>query len=161
MSDSLHSRARQLLAQERVEGLGSADRQWLAAHLEECRNCAASASELSDALRSLRTAPISLPSGLAARTQFRVQLRAQELRERAPHRRVLWTTCMVSWVLGVVSAPYVWHIFEWIGQHTGAPRLLLQIGFGLWWGVPALFAAAAVLIENARHRGASQWRAQG
>ena len=130
MNEQLHSRAQKLIAQERVEGLSSTDRDWLSAHLHECESCSASARELEDALRSLRTEPVPFPSGLAARTQFRVQLRAQELREREPRHRLMWITCGVSWAFGVVSAPFVWRIFEWIGQHTGAPKLALEIGFG-------------------------------
>jgi hypothetical protein len=94
--------------------------------------------------------PIPLPRGLAARTQFRVQLRAQEMRAREPKRRLLWIMCTMSWGLGIATAPYVWQAFEWIGQHTGVPRLVLEFGFGLWWAIPALIAAAVVLMENIR-----------
>jgi hypothetical protein len=30
------------------------------------------------------------------------------------------------------------------------PRLVLEFGFGLWWAIPALFAAAIVILENLR-----------
>jgi hypothetical protein len=157
MSEKLHSRAHKLLAQERVEGLSNSDRDWLSAHLHECESCSASARELESALRALRTEPVPFPSGLAARTQFRVQLRAQELREREPRHRLMWITCGVSWAFGVLSAPYVWRIFEWIGQRTGTPKLALEIGFGLWWAVPAVVAAAVVLMENSRQLSTSAW----
>jgi hypothetical protein len=160
VTTDLHSRAQKLLAQDRIEGLSTSDRDWLSTHLRECESCSASARELENALRTLRTEPIPFPSGLAARTQFRVQLRAQELREREPRHRLMWVTCGVSWAFGVVSAPYVWRIFEWIGQHTGAPKLVLEIGFGLWWAVPALVAAAVVLMENSRQLSTSAWTEQ-
>jgi hypothetical protein len=161
MNSNLHLRAQTLIAQERVEGLSPSDRDWLASHLNECESCAASARELESALRTLRTEPIPFPSGLTARTQFRVQLRAQELREREPRHRLMWITCGVSWAFGVVSAPYVWRIFEWIGQHTGAPKLVLEFGFGLWWAIPALVAAAVVLMENSRQLSSPAWTEQG
>lgn len=150
MSENLHSRAEKLIAQDRVEGITQTERDWLAAHLRECPACAQVAQQTNDALRALRGVPIPLPRGLAARTQFRVQLRAQELREREPKRRLLWVMCTMSWGLGIATAPYVWQAFEWIGQHTGVPRLVLEFGFGLWWAIPALFAAAIVILENLR-----------
>jgi len=100
---------------------------------------------------------VSLPRGLAERARFRLQLRAQEMREREPQRRVLWIMCAVSWALGIATAPYVWQAIEWIGERTGAPRLVLEFGFGLWWAIPALFAAAIVVLENVRQANERDW----
>jgi hypothetical protein len=160
MNENLHSRAEKLVAQERVEGISQSERDWLAAHLRECQSCAQIAQQTSDVLRVLRGMPIPLPRGLAERTRFRVQLRAQELRAREPKRRLLWIMCAMSWGLGIATAPYVWQAFEWIGQHTGAPRLVLEFGFGLWWAIPALFAAAIVIIENLRQANEREWSAR-
>lgn len=157
MNHEMHALAEQLIAKERVEGLAPSEREWLAGHLHECANCAEHARLTADALRSLRTAVIALPDGLASRTQFRVRLRAQELREREPRRVALWLACALSWAFGIVSTPYVWHIFEWIGRETGAPKLLLQLGFGLWWLVPASLAAVILLLGNARQADESGW----
>lgn len=150
MNENLHARAEKLIAQERIEGITQSERDWLAAHLRECPACAQVAQQTGDALRALRAAPIALPRGLAARTQFRVQLRAQEMREREPKRRLLWIMCAVSWGLGIATAPYVWRAFEWAGEHLGLPKLVWEMGFGLWWTIPALIAAAVVLMENIR-----------
>lgn len=150
MNAEIHARAEKLIAQERVEGISQAERDWLAAHLRECANCAQVAQQTSDALRTLRGATIFVPRGLAERTRFRVQLRAQELRQREPKSRLLWIMCAVSWGLGIASAPYVWQAIEWIGARTGAPQLVMEFGFGLWWAIPALFAAAIVIMESLR-----------
>jgi predicted anti-sigma-YlaC factor YlaD len=150
MNENLHTRAEKLIAQERIEGVSQSEHDWLAAHLRECPTCSRVAQQTSAALSGLRGMPIALPRGLAARTQFRVQLRAQELREREPKRRLLWITCAMSWALGIATAPYVWRAFEWAGEHLGVPRLLWEMGFGLWWTIPALIAAAVVLMENLR-----------
>ncbi len=160
MNQETHARAEQLIAQERIEGISQAEREWLSAHLEECARCTEMARLTDQAVRSMRTAAIPLPSGLASRTQFRVHLRAQEMRERETGHRLMWITCGVSWALGVTTAPYVWRIFEWVGQHTGAPKILLQLSFGLWWAIPALIAGAVMLIENARQESATRWLEQ-
>jgi len=150
MSENLHAQAEKLIARERIEGITPSERDLLAAHLRECAACAQIAQQTNDALRALRGLPIPLPRGLAERTQFRVQLRAQEMREREPKRRLLWTMCAMSWALGIATAPYIWRAFEWAGDRLGLPRLLWEMGFGLWWAIPALVAAAVVVIENLR-----------
>jgi len=161
MNPESHARAKQLVAQERVESISQAERDWLTAHLQDCRQCAELARQTDEALRGLRTAAIPLPSGLARRTQFRVRLRAQELREQAPKRRALWFACALSWAFGIASAPYVWRLFAWFGERTGVPKLVWELGFGLWWTIPALFAAAVLLMENSRRGDEPDWMSQG
>jgi predicted anti-sigma-YlaC factor YlaD len=160
-SENAHGRALQLIAQARVEGIAEADSTWLRTHLEECDSCTEHARQTDRSLRLMRTAAISLPEGLASRTQFRVRLRAQELREREPKRRALWLACAVSWAFGIASAPYVWSLFQWFGQRTGVPKLVWEVGFGLWWTIPALFAAAVLLMENSRKGEQADWIGQG
>ena len=157
MSENLHDRALQLVAKGRVEGLAQSESNWLKAHLQDCEFCNEHARQTDRALRSLRTAAIPLPADLASRTQFRVRLRAMELREREPKRRMLWLACAASWIFGIASAPYVWRVFEWIGQLTGMPKLVLEIGFGLWWTIPAVFAVIVLLPESARQSEEPEW----
>jgi hypothetical protein len=160
MSENSHARFLQLIAKARVEGLSSSERDQLSVHLGDCTFCSEHARQADRALRSLRTEAIPLPTDLAARTQFRVRLRAQELREHEPKRRLLWAICGMSWALGVASAPYVWQAFEWLGQRLGAPKLVWEIGFGLWWTVPAVIAAIVILLENAKQTKEVDWSAQ-
>jgi hypothetical protein len=160
MSENVHERAVQLTARARVEGLPEADVAWLREHVESCDFCAEHARQTDRALRLLRTSAIPLPEGLASRTQFRVRLRAQELLERGPRHQLMWVICGVSWALGVATAPYVWHIFKWVGEHTGVPKLVWEIGFGLWWAIPAVFVAIVMLMENARQSKDASWLMQ-
>jgi len=159
-SGNAHDRALHLIAQGRVEGIAETDSTWLRAHLEDCEFCTKNARQTDRALRSLRTAVIPLPDGLASRTQFRVQLRLQELREREPQRRALWAACAVSWVFGIASAPYVWRLFQWFGERTGVPKLVWELGFGLWWTIPALFVLIVLLMEKVRQGGEPDWMRQ-
>lgn len=150
MSNEQHARAEKLIARERVEGISQKEQDWLESHLGACAQCRDAAERTKNAVRALRGTTVALPRGLADRTKFRVHLRAQELREREPRRLWLWIVCAMSWAFGIVSAPYVWHVFEWVGRYTGAPKLVLEFGFGLWWTIPAVVAGAIVLIESMR-----------
>ena len=147
MSAELHARAAHLIAQERIEGLAAADQQWLRQHLAECASCATHADSTEQAIRSLRGISVSLPKTLASRTQFRVRMRAQQLRGE-PRWRMVYAACGISWAFGAVTAPYVWRGLEWVGQRMGAPKIIWELGFGLWWALPAAVVAVILLIEN-------------
>src|SRR5207302_319102 len=101
MSENVHDRALQLVAKGRVEGLEDSERDWLTAHLQDCGFCNEHARRTDRALRLLRTAAIPVPADLASRTQFRVRLRAMEMRDREPKRRLLWLACAASWIFGI------------------------------------------------------------
>jgi hypothetical protein len=146
--NELHARAEGLIAKERVEGISAAEQEWLGQHLRECARCAEVANATQQALRSLRALSIPLPRELAARTQFRVRLRAQELQAREPRWRLIWAMCGASWVAGAATAPYVWRGLEWIGHRAGLPDLVWKMGFGVWWALPAIVAAAILLMEG-------------
>ncbi|PYU47070.1 MAG: hypothetical protein DMG53_10285 [Acidobacteria bacterium] len=60
----------------------------------------------------------------------------------------------------MASAPYVWSLFEWFGQHTGAPKLVWELAFGLWWTLPALFVVAVLLMERVRQGDEPAWMRQ-
>ena len=149
MSDNLHVRAQRLLAESIVENLRPADETWLREHLAECPGCAQEAATTQNALLALRTIRISVPRDLAARTQLRVRLRAQQASPAATGSFWLWAVTAASWLLGVFSAPLVWRGFAWLGANFGVPKLALEFGFVLWWTVPPLLAAAIILHQKA------------
>jgi hypothetical protein len=152
MSKELHARAEQLIAQERIEGISTADQNWLRQHLAECEACAARATSTQQAIRSLRGLSVPLPPGLAGRTQFRVRMRAQRLGSE-PRWRMVYTACGISWAFGAATAPYVWSGLEWAGHRLGLPNIIWELGFGLWWALPAAVVAVILLMENAGRTG--------
>jgi anti-sigma factor RsiW len=149
MNENLHERAHQLLAESVVEGLCPADETWLREHLAECPGCSQEAAASQNVLRALRAVPVSVPRDLAARTQLRVRLRAQQSSPAAAGSFWLWAVTAASWLLGVFSAPLVWRGFAWLGANFGLPKLALEMGFVLWWTVPPLLAAAIILHQKA------------
>ncbi len=149
MTESLHSRAQQLFAQTLVEGISSADRAWLDQHLRDCSDCAQEVHATQDLLGALRSVPIAMPRDLAARTQLRLRLRAQQTAQTSQSGTLLWLIAGMSWLLGIFSAPMVWRGFAWAGAHFSLPKLALEIAFVLWWTVPPLLAGAIVIHQKA------------
>jgi predicted anti-sigma-YlaC factor YlaD len=148
MTNDLHTRAKKIIAQQHIEPVSSDDVNWLNRHLADCESCAAEQRQLRETLSALRAMHLDLPANLASRAQFRVRMRAEELREKEPAKKFVWAIAAVSWALGVSTAPWVWRGIEWLGQETGAPKLLLQAGFVLWWSVPPMIAAWAALSDK-------------
>jgi hypothetical protein len=156
MNENLHIRAQKFFAQSLVEGLAQADQSWLDQHLRECADCAREAACTHELLHALRNVPVSVPRDLAARTQLRVRLRAQESARTSQGNFLLWVVTGFSWLVGVLSAPLIWRGFAWAGNHLHVPKLAVEMGFVLWWAVPALFAVAAVLHQKRLNLGSSR-----
>jgi hypothetical protein len=156
MNPEMHARAEQLIAQERVEGIAPPDQNWLRAHLAECASCAAQAAATEQALRALRGLSVPFPKTLASRTQFRVRLRAQQLRGE-PRWRMVWAACGVSWAFGAATAPYVWRGLEWAGHRMGVPNIIWELGFGLWWALPAAVVAIILLMTDSGRSREAVW----
>jgi hypothetical protein len=158
MSENLHTRAQSLLAQSLVEGLAPADLSWLDQHLVECAHCSREAVRTRELLRAFRSVPVAVPRDLAARTQMRVRLRAQEVEQASGSGALLWVVTAASWLLGVFSAPLVWRGFAWVGTQWNLPKPVLEFGFVLWWTVPALVAVAIILQQRAAGAAAARDR---
>jgi hypothetical protein len=148
MSENLHTRAQQLFAQSLVEGLTGPDQAWLEQHLRECAACSAESASTGDLLSALRTVPVNVPSDLAVRTQMRVRLRAQQVTQSSNGSVILWVITGASWLLGVVSAPFVWRLFAWAGAYLNLPKPVQEVAFVLWWTVPPLVAVGVVLYQR-------------
>ena len=148
MSESLHSRAQQLITRQRVEGISAEEQEWLSTHLAECEACSALQAQTAQSLAAFRSMNIELPKNLAARTQLRVRMRADELPAHNPGRFLLWAIAGVSWLLGLASAPLVWRGFERGGGQLGLPRIVWQLGVVAWWLVPGILATGMILLQR-------------
>lgn len=148
MNKNMHERAERLIVAARVEGIDASDRGWLDRHLAECPQCAAVHEATESAIQSLRSVSLEVDPALIRATRLAVHRRARELRERPIRMLPLWIFCTLSWVLGAVSAPYLWRGFEWIGRRVGVPDLMWQTAFLLWWALPAVAVAAILTVKK-------------
>jgi len=147
MSENLHMRAQQLIAQQRVERISTQEETWLAAHLAECEACSAEQVQTAQALAAFRSMNIELPKNLAARTQLRVRLL------RTNCQRTIRAACCSGrspgfpgcWVLPV-------RLSSGVDLNGPAPSWAcpdrLALGVALWWLVPGIVAMGAVLLQK-------------
>ena len=150
MKEGNHERAAQLIDTRQVESISAADGEWLKGHLEGCVACRERAQSTERALQSLRSAIATVNPSLVTRTQLRVRLRAQELREQQAGMRALWVSCAFSWILGAVSAPLLWQGLEWLGRRIVLPRAVWLMVFVFWWLAPAVAVAAVLVWHRSR-----------
>ena len=146
MSQDLHRRAERLVAASMVGEISRLDRQWLESHLEGCPYCAHRAEAVANAIQALRSVSVKLDPSLVRVTKERVRRRAATLATQTSQRVLWWTAAATSLSWMALSAPYVWRWHSWLAGQLGIPDWVWQMGFGLWWLLPAL-AALAVLID--------------
>ncbi len=148
MKEETHDRAHELVTRSSVEGLTEAESVWLQAHLAGCGDCAQYAEAAAGARQALRSVPFQVSPGLVALTQMRTRMRARELREREQRLLPVWIACIAALAVGAVSTPYLWEGFAWAGARFDLPMAVTGTGFAAFWFMPAVLAAAVMLMAR-------------
>jgi len=144
MNPDVHERACRLIDAWHIEGISASEREWLEAHLAECAACRARARANQRALQMVRSNSVSVSPELVSITQARVHWRARELRENQARVRALWISCVLSWLLGAVTAPLLWQAIAWVGRRFDISQTIWVAAFALCWLAPASGVAAIV-----------------
>jgi anti-sigma factor RsiW len=157
MSEMNHERARKLLITAAVEEVGSNDRVWLEKHLAACPNCAQEAQELGTVIESLRGGfEVTASPELVEHTKLAVR-RQIELSNSEPARSALiCIATALSSACMILTTPYVWRTFEWIGRTANLPDGAWELGFLMWWFLPATALAAVAAWRYSRQE-ALKW----
>ena len=154
MTEILHSRAQRLFAQSPVEAISPADSAWLDQHLRSCPDCAREILDTQELLGALRRVPIVMPRDLAARTQLRVRLRAQESAQTSHSSMLLWLItadgagCSASSAHHSSGGPLLGSVRNSACQITYGNRIRSLVD------VPPLLAAGVILHQKAL---AAEW----
>jgi anti-sigma factor RsiW len=145
MSEMNHERARKLLITAAVEEIAPSDRVWLEDHLAGCPNCAQEAQELRTAVESVHGAfNVSASPELVENTKRAVRRRLEVLKSEPARSTPIWIATALSSGCMILTTPYVWRTFEWIGRIANLPDGAWELGFLMWWFLPATVLAAAV-----------------
>jgi predicted anti-sigma-YlaC factor YlaD len=150
MSVENHERAQMLLRAARIEGVTEADRTWLDEHLGACESCAHEATRLAASIASLKALNVTAPSDLVRRTALAIERRTEQRRLEHEPTIFLWLAAGVATLWAILTTPYVWAAFEWVGRLVHVRDLVWELAFFMWWFLPATFLAAAAGWRTAR-----------
>ena len=183
LSSDLHERARRLIAlsgPEKVfddkvsnnEEVCTAERSWLAAHIESCPSCREFAESTGETIRSLRAISITAGGSLVSATRTRVRQRAQELQRRQERLRVIWVCSAAVTLCTAFNTALLWRGFawlsqwlsqqwgqQWIGQQARLSAPLFELGLVALGLMPAIVAGIILLARGtymADHNGSFQ-----
>ncbi len=154
MKQDVHERARQAIALENSEALGSEDsnrqeQSWLRSHLQECAACRQYAEAAHRVVRALHFEPVlTADFDLVRVTRMRVHARALELRRRQERIWLVSFCCLFVALSAALLNPLVWWLFRCIGLWMGASRAVWQSSFAIFWVAPTLVAGAILLARN-------------
>ncbi len=148
MSENIHERAARLIFRAQTESVAAADVKWLEAHLAACPACTERAAATQRAIQAVRSVSVRVAPELVEVTRLRVRRRAQQLQSRVVPGMWFWIISALSWAWIAVSTLYLWRGFGWMAHRIGIPSPFWQMGFALWWAIPALVLAALLSLGS-------------
>jgi hypothetical protein len=98
---------------------------------------------LAAAVQSLRALPVGASLELVRQTRLAVRSRAQQLQAARARSVPLWIATVISSVSMILTTPYVWQTFAWIGRMGELPGVVWQVGFLMWWFMVAVWRHTA------------------
>ena len=160
-ASTVHERARKLIAAARVEGIPVSERAWLDRHLEACAQCAEEAAAVAAAIDLLRASPVLADADMVRRTRLAVRQRAEDSRIDRVRAVPLWVAAALSVAWMLLTLPYSWWAFAWLGRAARVPEPVWQGTFLMCWFLPATVVTAIIYWQQASEaaRG-SDWSAQ-
>src|SRR5438270_13761784 len=90
-------------------------------HTSQCADCAAFAGNLysgkikQELYSNISAASVTAPSSLVMRTKIRCRQRATQIQQQHERMWPIWISSMVACMWAIVSVPFLWQGFEWVG----------------------------------------------
>jgi predicted anti-sigma-YlaC factor YlaD len=142
-----HKQARELISLG-PQGLADAQQTWLRTHLDGCASCRDYAQAAELLIRSLRSVSVGADLALVQKTQMRVRLHAQQLRQSQERQWLVWMSCILVGLSAAITTPLLWRGFEWLGEWAQVSSPVWQVGFMVFWISPALTASLIFLARG-------------
>lgn len=155
MTQDVHQRARELAMDARMDGISTADRQWLETHVNDCGDCARFSDSLNQAIGAVHMPLVTADAKLVRATQVRVRNRALQLKANAATMRPLWIAAVLVCAWATVTTPLLWAAFAWLGTALSLSNAEWRTGFLFAWIAPTL-AASLLLLGTDSNR--ARWR---
>jgi len=150
MNPEIHERARSLLRADCIEGISSGERQWLDAHLADCVECSTEAQSLTAAIDSLRFLSVTAPADVVRRTSLAVHRLSEKPAPKREPAAFLCIAAAMATVWAIVTTPYTWAAFAWLGNVFQVSNVIWLTGFLIWWFLPVTVLAAVAAWHHAR-----------
>ncbi len=147
MTENLHARARHLMLEGAMGALSTEDSVWLTRHLADCADCRKEQDGLTSTVAVLRSAKVSAPPFLAARTRAGLRAHAADLQKAREKKTVImlalcfdvvWTTLIIGTALSTAS---------WFGFSGGVNWLVIGVISWLWL-LPAIGMIVLVSLRK-------------
>ncbi len=148
MSEGIHDRARRLMADRAIGILKEDEARDLETHLAECPDCADAASALNLGVQVIRSVPVRVDVELVQATRRSVRLYAERLRENDVRMKMMIVSCALAAAVGAFSLPYFFRVATWLGGLLSFPQFVLYAGMAVFWLVPGLVVAIAILARR-------------
>jgi hypothetical protein len=146
MTNHEHERAIELITQNGVEEIASADAAWLQSHLAMCTECAEYAGLVSSTGQLLRSVAVTANPALVMTTQTRVRARATYLHEQRSRMVLIAISFCIGAMSSALSAWLWWRFGGWVAQHVGLSTAIVEPGILLFLLLPAIVIAGLLLV---------------
>ncbi len=148
MTNREHERAIDLISQSGVEGLNGSDSNWLELHLASCEQCSSYATTLRAAAQAMRAMPVMASPSLVRATQVRLRARVLELQERQSRSFLIGVSFCLGVLSSTLSAWLWWKFGGLVAERLHLPPSIIQPGLFVFWMLPALIIAIAMLASS-------------
>ncbi|HEU5403074.1 MAG TPA: zf-HC2 domain-containing protein [Terriglobales bacterium] len=152
MTNDIHARAKDLMLDAAIGTLSTAETAELMRHLAECESCRAEQDNLAASVGVFRSASVTAPPFLAARTRAGVRFRAEQLTS-SEHRRRMISIALgfdVAWT--ILSIWLMFNAAQWFGFATASWMWIAVVSW--FWLLPGLGVLMIVSLRN----GMSAWQ---
>ena len=119
--------------------------------------CSNEMSALTAAIDSLRAVSVSAPDALVHRTSRAVHRLAEQRRLKREPAVFLCLTAVMASMWAILTTPFAWSAFAWLGRLLDVSEATWQIGFLVWWFLPVTVLAAAAAWPRDAGRNSRGW----
>ena len=146
MTNNIHARARELMLDATIGTLSTAKTAELMNHLRECELCRAEQDQLAASVGVFRSASVTAPPFLAARTRAGVRFRAEQLNSSERRRRMISIALVFDLAWTILSIWLMFNAAQWFGFATASWMWVTVVTW--FWLLPGLGVLMIVSLRN-------------
>lgn len=145
-----HERARQLMLDETISGIGSEDSAWLTRHLLDCQECCTAREQLAGSIHVFRAASVNAPPFLAARTRADIHARVSQLAQKAERRNVIWLAALFDAGWTAMAIIFLVNAAGWFGVAVSSQWMWL-VAVTWFWLLPGMAGLLLIFVKKNGH----------